>query len=410
VAERGKILMVDDEPGNLLALEAVLEDLGHELVRAYSGRDALRRLMTEEFAVILLDVQMPGMDGFETAGLIRSRERSRQTPIVFLTAVGRSEEEMSRGYQVGAMDYLVKPFIPEILRYKVAVLMELHAKTRALQAANDRLLSLNATLEERVRERTAELECRSLQLARSNEDLNQFASAASHDLREPLRSMGTYLYFLERDLGEGLGPEARGHLGLAKEAARRMDGMIAGLLAFSGLDAAGRLDGAVDCGAVVREAIEMLAKAIQDREALLVVGPLPKATGDAALLRQVFQNLIDNALKFAREAPRIEVGGEPRGATVQLWVRDNGIGIQEKDYERVFKLFKRLHARDEYPGTGLGLALCKKIVERHGGRMWVESKPGEGSTFYFTLRSEVTDDASDLEPAAAAPGGGGRRL
>jgi signal transduction histidine kinase len=410
MADGGRILIVDDEPGNLLALEAVLEDLGHELVRAYSGRDALRRLMTDEFSIILLDVQMPGMDGFETARLIRSRERTRQTPIVFLTAVGRSEEEMSRGYQVGAVDYLVKPFIPDILRYKVTVLLDLQAKTRALQAANEDLVRLNATLEERVRERTSELECRSLQLARSNEDLNQFASVASHDLREPLRSMGTYLYFLDRDVGTQLGPEGRESLNSALDAAKRMDGMIAGLLAFSGVEAAGQPGAAVDCAALVREAIEMLASVIQDREALLVVGPLPRAVGDPALLRQVFQNLVENALKFCRSAPRIEVGGEARGATVKLWVRDNGIGIPEKDYERVFKLFKRLHGRDEYPGSGLGLALCKKIVERHGGRMWLESKPGVGSTFFFTLRAEVSDDARSHEPAAAVPSGGGGGL
>jgi two-component system sensor histidine kinase/response regulator len=407
MAERGKILMVDDEPGNLLALEAVLEDLGHELVRAYSGRDALRRLMTEDFSVILLDVQMPGMDGFETALLIRSRERSRQTPIVFLTAVGRSEEEMSRGYQVGAVDYLVKPFIPEILRYKVTVLMDLQAKTRQLQTANGDLVRLNATLEERVKERTLELESQSLQLARSNEELKQFASVASHDLREPLRSMSTYLYFLERDLGEALAGEAKGHMTAALDSAKRMNGLISGLLAFSGVDASDLNQVPVDCDRLMKEVIEMLAGVIEEKEAILVVGRLPAVMGNPSLLRQVLQNLVDNALKFSGAVPRIEVGGEVRGAEARLWVRDNGIGIPAKDYDKVFKLFKRLHTREEYPGSGLGLALCKKIVERHGGRLWVESKPGEGSTFYFTLRSEVGYGGGNVEAVAALQGSGG---
>jgi two-component system sensor histidine kinase/response regulator len=410
MAGRGKILMVDDEPGNLLALEAVLEDLGHELVRAYSGRDALRRLMNEDFSVILLDVQMPGMDGFETALLIRSRERSKRTPIVFLTAVGRSENEMYRGYEVGAVDYLVKPFIPEILRYKVTVLMELQAKSRELQTANGELIQLNATLEERVRLRTSELEAQSLKLARSNEELNQFASVASHDLREPLRSMATYLYFLERELGPGLAGEARAHMSSALDAAKRMEGLISGLLAFSGVDASGQLEARVDCDRLVRDVLEMLASVIQEKEALVVVGKLPSVSGNASMLRQVFQNLVDNALKFSGQTPRIELGGESREEGVLLWVRDNGIGIPEKDFGKVFKLFKRLHTREEYPGSGLGLALCKKIVERHGGRLWVESKPGAGSTFYFTLRSEVGHDDGDSEAVAALQSGGGRGL
>jgi len=351
-------------------------------------------------------VQMPGMDGFETALLIRSRERSKQTPIVFLTAVGRSETEMSRGYQVGAVDYLVKPFIPEILRYKVSVLMDLQAKTRELQTANQDLSRLNATLEERVRDRTAELENQSRQLARSNEELNQFASVASHDLREPLRSMSTYLYFLERDLGQGLGADAREHMTAALDSAKRMDALIAGLLAFSGVDASGQQQGPVVCDRLVKEVIEMLASVIQDKEALVVVGKLPVVRGNPAMLRQVFQNLVDNALKFSGKSPRIELGGETRGDEALLWVRDNGIGIEAKDYEKVFKLFKRLHTREEYPGSGLGLALCKKIVERHGGRLWVESKPGNGSTFYFSLRSEVGHGDGNVPAVAAAQSGG----
>lgn len=397
----GKILMVDDEPGNLLALEAVLEDLGIDLVRAYSGRDALRHLMIEDFSVILLDVQMPGLDGFDTALLIRNRERSRRTPIIFLTAVGRSEEEMSRGYQVGAVDYLVKPFVPEILRFKVTVLLELQAKTRELQAANRELLSLNATLEERVRERTAELEDQSLRLVRSNEELNQFASVASHDLREPLRSMGTYLYLLKRDLGPGLKEDARVHMDAAMDSAKRMEGMIAGLLAFSSVDASAQQEAPVDCAHLVDEVVEMLASVIGEKGAHLSVGKLPMVRGNPGMLRQVFQNLVDNALKFSGPGPHIELGGDVRGDEALLWVRDNGIGIEEKDFRKVFRLFKRLHSREAYPGCGLGLAFCKKIVERHGGRLWVESKPGRGSTFFFTLRSEVSHADKDVEAVPA---------
>ncbi|HXC64934.1 MAG TPA: ATP-binding protein, partial [bacterium] len=298
-------------------------------------------------------------------------------------------------------------FIPEILRYKVAVLMDLQSKTLELQAANEGLTRLNATLEERVRERTAALEAQSLELARSNEELNQFASVASHDLREPLRSMTTYLYFLERDLGEGLGGEAKAHMVAAVDSAKRMSGLIAGLLAFSGVDASGQAQETVDFDRLARDVIEMLASVIQEKEALVVVGRLPRVHGNGAMLRQVLQNLVDNALKFSGPAPRIEVGGELRGREALLWVRDNGIGIAAKDFEKVFKLFKRLHSMEEYPGSGLGLALCKKIVERHGGRLWLESTLGKGSTFYFTLRSEVDHGDRNLEAVAALKGGGG---
>jgi signal transduction histidine kinase len=410
VDPKGKILLVDNEPANLIALQSVLEDMGHEIIMAHSGREALRCLMNEEISVILMDVQMPTMDGFETATLIRRRERSRQTPIIFLTAVGRGENEMFRGYQVGAVDYLIKPFIPEILRFKVAVLMELQAKTRDLKEANDELLRLNASLEERVRSRTVELEAQGRLLARSNEELGQFANLASHDLQEPLRSMSTYLYLLERELGPALGQEARSHIASAMDASKRMRELIGGLLSFSRLESAGQEPREVDCAQTVREVLHVLEGTIAEKKARVSAGPMPTVPGDPAMLRQVFQNLVDNALKFSNGlAPEIEVGGEVKEGEALLWVKDHGIGIAPKDFGKLFKLFKRLHTMDEYPGSGLGLALCKKIVERHGGRLWLESEPGKGSTFFFTLPAEPGHGDRDSKPREleAIRGGGG---
>ena len=407
---KGKILLVDNEPANLVALQSVLEDMGHEIVMAHSGREALRILMSEEISVILMDVQMPTMDGFETATLIRRRERSRQTPIIFLTAVGRGENEMFRGYQVGAVDYLIKPFIPEILRFKVAVLMDLQSKTQELKDANDELLELNASLEERVRSRTLELEAQGRLLARSNEELGQFANLASHDLQEPLRSMSTYLYLLERELGPGLAPEARAHMEAAVGASKRMRDLIAGLLSFSRLESAGQEPQEVDCGQVVREVLQALNSSITEKKAHVSAGAMPMVPGDRGMIRQVFQNLVDNALKFSDgKEPEVEIGGEVKGGEALIWVKDHGIGVAPKDFGKLFKLFKRLHTMDEYPGSGLGLALCKKIVERHGGRLWLESEPGKGSTFFFTLPAEPghgDGDGKSRELEALRSGGG----
>ena len=373
-----KILLVDDEPSNLLALEAVLEGLGQELVRATSGREALRHLMHTDFAVILLDVQMPTMDGLETALLIRSRERSRHTPIIFLTAVDRSEEEMLKGYKVGAVDYMIKPFLPDLLRYKVKILLEWQ------QHARD-ILQINASLEQRVRERTAELETRGEQLARSNEALNQFASVVSHDLQAPLRTMNGYLHLLERSAESGLTPEARSHLGVAMDASARMSHLISDLLTFSRAEASADEATQVDCGELLEAVLAQLEAAIQASGAKVSVGPLPVVRGQALMLGHLLQNLIENGIKFCQGPPRLEVGSRPDGEATLFWVKDNGIGIPAEQRARVFELFHRLHSYEEFPGTGMGLALCKRIVERHGGRIWVEPTPGGGSTFYFTL-------------------------
>ncbi|HTB21433.1 MAG TPA: ATP-binding protein [bacterium] len=285
--------------------------------------------------------------------------------------------------------------------------MDLQAKTGELKAANEELLALNVSLEERVRARTEELEVQGRELARSNEELSQFANVASHDLQEPLRSMSTYLYLLERDSGAGLGPEARSHIASALEAAKRMRQLIGGLLAFSRLEIPGRQAQTVDCGQIVREVLQVLDGVIVETEAQVTAGDLPTVPGDPAMLRQLFQNLVDNALKFSNGVPpRVEVGGELRHGEAFLWVRDHGIGIERKDFDKIFKLFKRLHTLEEYPGSGLGLALCKKIVERHGGRLWLESEPGKGSTFYFTLPAEHRDgDGMQNELEAVRSGG-----
>src|SRR5579871_1110854 len=213
--QKMKILLVDDTPENLVSLEATLGGLGEELVLAHSGKEALRYLLNEDFAVILLDVRMPDMDGFETAELIRSRPRSKQTPILFLTGY-RSEEHLFRGYDLGAVDFLFKPIVPEILRSKVAVFVELSRGHSKLREQAEAIRRLNMGLERRVLERTEEL-------MRSNEELQQYAYIASHDLQEPLRTVSVYAQLLAKRYGGHLGEDADQFIAFIVEGASRME-------------------------------------------------------------------------------------------------------------------------------------------------------------------------------------------
>ena len=377
--ERCKILMVDDEPNNLLALEAVLGGLGQDLVRATSGKGALRCLLDDEFAVILMDVQMPEMDGFATAALIRARERTRYTPILFLTAAGKSEAEIFRGYEIGAVDYLLKPFAPEILRQKVRVLIELHQKTAEIKR-------LNLNLELRVQERTVALEIRSQELLRSNQDLAQFAAVASHDLQEPLRTLSTYLQMFRDDNQGQFNDHDRGLLEVVLSSAHRMRELINDLLAFSQVGQGPRRLEPVDFGALVATTVALFKTRLDERGAKVSVGALPTLEGEPLLLGQVFQNLLGNALKFSESGvPMVDVTAAHLDGRWVFSIKDNGIGIDPLHFDRIFKLFQRLHSRDDYPGNGLGLSICKKVVERHGGTIWLESAPGSGSTFLFSI-------------------------
>jgi len=386
IAANAKILIVDDEPNNLLALEAILADMGTQLVRAYSGKEALRHLLKDDFAIILLDVQMPTMDGLETAALIRERTLTRFTPIIFLTAAGRTETEISRGYEMGAVDYLLKPIIPEILRQKVRVLVDLFQMNAEIKRLNFELIESNMDLERRVQDRTAALEAQSLDLARSNRELAQFATAASHDLQEPLRTLSTYLQLLGKNNKGRLSADDQEIFGVVLDSARRMRQLIIDLLAFSQVGVGERKPGQVDCGALVEKVLDQIKGMVEERGAKISVGPMPVLNAEAVLLGQVFQNLIGNALKFQKGgAPVVEVSARQEQGRWVFGVRDEGIGIAPEHFEKVFELFGRLHARDDYPGNGLGLSLCKKVVERHGGSIWLDPTPAKGSTFYFSI-------------------------
>jgi signal transduction histidine kinase len=397
--DKVKILLVDDKPENLVALEAVLDGLGQELITAQSGREALRACLEHDFAAILLDVKMPDMDGFEAAAMIREREQSKDTPIIFLTAL-KSEEHLFRGYYMGAVDYLYKPIVPEVLRSKVSVFVDLCRKNTILKKNRDALEQKNAELEKQIAERlraesdvrnlNAELERRveerTRELSRMNDELRQFAYVASHDLQEPLRTVASYAQLLARRYRNKLDKDADEFIEYMVGGVTRMHTLLNDMLAYSRVtESKDKPLSPANLNAVVQSAIMNLDLTISENHARVHVDSLPTLPGDEVQLTQVFQNLIGNAIKYkSEEPPSVSISASEGDAEWIISVTDNGIGIDAQYTERIFGIFKRLHGR-ELPGTGMGLAICKRIIERHNGRIWVESETGRGSKFSFSL-------------------------
>ena len=522
--DRMKILLVDDNPENLISLEGALDGLGQSLVLARSGMEALRYLLEDDFAAILLDVKMPDMDGFQTAELIRARKRSRHTPILFLTGY-KNDEHLFRGYDLGAVDFLFKPIVPEILRSKVGVFVELSRNTTLLRRqtdvlgkaeqkfrslleaapdamiisaddgrislvnsqvevvfgfrreelmgenvrrlvpdwsshaagsadtdiwqgqmelwarrksghqfpveislsplqteegllvttairditqrrrAEDSIRELNLTLEQRVADRTQELLRSNEALRQSNDDLNQFAYAASHDLQEPLRMVSLYSQMLQRKYGNKLDAEADEFISYIVGGAKRMEQLLRDLLTYSqtGASSEGPIH-PVDCAAAIQKVMLNLQASIEQNRATITWDALPIVHAHEIRMVQLLQNLVGNAIKYrSTEPPKIHLSAEQREAVWVFSVSDNGIGIDPEHAQEVFRIFRRLHGQS-YPGTGIGLAICQRIVESYGGRIWVESSVGRGSRFCFTFPQSAVEPQSQnagSQPAQA---------
>jgi two-component system, sensor histidine kinase and response regulator len=397
-AEQANILLVDDRDENLLALEAILEPLGERLWRARSGRDALRELLRRDFALILMDAEMPDMSGFETASIIRQRARNQHTPIIFVTAYAEQGHHMFRSYLVGAVDYIPKPFDPDILRSKVKVFVELHKKTeqvkrqaemiyqsqlreaerrqREMQEAMERehMRALNTELEARVEERTAAL-------VAANEEMEAFCYSVSHDLRAPLRAIMATSHILLEDTAEQLNGDQQAQLLRQASAAKRLGMLIDDLLQLSRLGRRSMERKELDVSSIARGIAEELEGRGWDSAAAIKVEPGIVARADEGLTRILMLNLLENACKYSPNGGEIEFGS----SNGHFFVRDRGIGFDMQYSDKLFRPFERLVRDSEYEGTGIGLANAQRIVKRHGGRIWAESQPGAGSTFYFTL-------------------------
>jgi signal transduction histidine kinase len=406
------ILLVDDQPARLLSYAAILGGLGLELVSARSGPEALMRLMEKEFAVVLLDVSMPGMDGFETAGMIHDHPRFERTPIIFVTAVHDSEFDRLRGYNLGAVDYVSVPVVPEILRSKVEVFVELQRHRRNLQRLNEQLGEANARLEqynsELLAERTRHLELFNRNLAAANEELAASNVRLQSEITERLRAEDA-LKRADRQKDEFLAilaHELRNPLAPIRSAVDTMNGVNCTDRAFVvARDIVGRqvthltrlvddlLDvsrisrgaitlnrHAIALGAIVQRTVETVEPLVAERQHELSVDcpdPALEVDVDATRLVQVLSNLIDNGAKYTDCGGRIELCVAARDGTVSFTVRDNGRGIAPDAMANLFTMFSRAPDPASPSGLGIGLALARKLVELHGGGIEARS-PGIG--------------------------------
>jgi signal transduction histidine kinase len=383
IEDRVNILLVDDQPANLVALEAMLQGLGQNLIRAESGREALKWLLTHEFAVILLDVKMPEMDGFETATLIRQRDKSRHTPILFLTAADNSPNHAVRGYAVGAVDYLVKPVVPEFVRSKVAVFVELAKKSELLRRQTQ-LLAESEQAARELAETRAELV---RDLEHKNRELESFSYAVSHDLRAPLRRIDSFSRAILESQAGKLDESGQRYLDRVREASQQMSQLIDDVLHLSRVTRADLREQDVDLSSLALSILTRLQESEPARKVEVKIRPGVIVTGDGQLLRIALENLFENAWKFSSKQPqtRIEFGVTQASGEPTYFVRDNGAGFDMTYADRLFGPFQRLHAQGEFPGSGIGLATVQRIIHRHGGRVWAEGLVGQGATFQFTL-------------------------
>jgi signal transduction histidine kinase len=404
------ILVVDDRDENLMALEAVLDDPSYRLVRARSGREALKEVLDQDFALILLDVVMPGVDGYETATLIRERPRSRQTPIIFLTANDFGVNYVFRGYTVGAVDYLVKPVPPDVLRSKVAVFVELFRRQQALRIGHEKLeeriaertkelasanIALSAEIEERAKiekERVQLLKREQLarvEAERANRLKDEFLATLSHELRTPLNAIMGWAHVLTQS-SHDRDTVQRASTVIRQNAAAQAQ-LIDDILDVSRI-VGGRLvieSGLVPMRRVIEDAIDSLmpAAAAKNIQVTRELAEGLNVLGDRDRLQQVVWNLVSNAFKFTPKGGSVTVKLAESDSDIYLEVVDTGIGIPAEFLPFVFDRFRQADSSKSrrHNGLGLGMAIVRHLVELHGGTVAVES-PGENQGATFKLR------------------------
>lgn len=405
------ILVAEDSPTQAEQLRHTLEQHGYAVEVSANGRIALESAARVRPALIISDVVMPEMDGYELSRRIKADRVLRDTPIILVTTMS-DPDDVIRGLECGADNFVLKPYDQGHLLGRVEYLLKngragsggdsdrgihIHFNARDHLITADRLQILNLLLStyDAAIERTKELQRSHEQLkvlhARLNEankELESFAFSVSHDLRAPLRHIDGYGAMLMQELAGSLSPEAARYLREMTSASRRMGQLIEDMLEFSRSGRATLRETRVDLCELVKAAIRELEMSSAGRDIDWSVAPLPAVRGDPAMLKQVFANLLGNAVKYSRtrDRARIEIGaaGEDGGRLV-VFVRDNGVGFDMNYVHRLFEPFSRLHSTDEFEGTGVGLATVRRIVARHGGRVWAEAAPGRGATFYLTL-------------------------
>ena len=411
-----KILVVDDREDNLFSIEAILEKDNYDIVKANSGRAALKILLRQhDFSLILMDVQMPELSGFETANIIYQRDKLKDIPIIFITAHNYDEDVIFKGYKMGAVDYIYKPINPELLRVKVGVFVELYRKNLQLMTHEKKLLTANRVLQKEIEERkaseekvrilNAQLVENNAHLKAVNEELDQFAYIASHDLQEPLRKIQVFSDKIR--MKDNVDNETDKYFKKIISSSKRMQLLINDLLSFSRHSINATDFKETNLTHLVKEAVTELELEIENTHATVRCDQLPVIRVIPSLMQQLFYNLINNALKFRKKTipPEIHItserlnaaeisvlspsgngsNGNGSGHYHRITVSDNGIGFDNRYADEIFMLFKRLHSQHEFEGTGVGLSICKKIVEKHNGSLSATGQPQKGASFIITL-------------------------
>jgi signal transduction histidine kinase len=437
LTEKVSILLVDDQPQRLVAYRAILANLGLDLVCARSGREALEHLMGQEFAVVLLDVSMPDMDGFEAARLIHEHPRFEKTPIIFVTGVHLDDLDRLKGYSLGAVDYVSVPIVPEILRSKVSVLVELYTKRKELQRANEDLASANARLSEAnialQEEKTRELEALNRSLQRANAELeaanrslqseNAERTRAEQALKEADRHKDEFLAMLAHELRNPLAPIHNAielmrikplndpQLNWARDVIARqltsLTRLVDDLLDVSRITR-GKINltrQMVELEGLISRAIETVHPLFDERKHQLTLElpePGVKVFGDPTRLTQAIANVLGNAAKYTDQGGQVIVSAVTRGADVEISIRDNGIGIRREMLPHVFELFTQLDRDDgrAQGGLGIGLALVQRLVRMHGGDVSATSD-GQGRGSEFVIRLPLLREKEDEEEKGA---------
>ena len=377
------ILIVDDKPANIFALETLLERSDRTILSANSGPDCLKIVLNQPVDLIILDVQMPEMDGFEVVQILKSHKRTKDIPIIFASAEKKEKQSMIKGFEEGAIDYLPKPLDPELTKAKVSVLLkiemqkkELLEKNISLEKAENQIRTLNADLQKNLR-----------QLEAVNKELESFSYSVSHDLRAPLRSIMGYSKAIVEDYAEKLDAEGNRLLQIVLQNAARMNTLIDDLLEFSRLSKKEVSKAALNMNELVQNILTDLHRS-PGHHAKIHLDHLESAKADHSLIRQVWINLISNAIKYSskKTTPEITIGSYRNDEDdIIFYVKDNGAGFDMNYANKLFHVFQRLHGVAEFEGTGVGLAIVHRIISRHGGKVWAEGVVNEGASFFFSL-------------------------
>ena len=395
-----KILLVDDKKENLLSLQVILANQGYEFVDAASGKDALRCLLkSQDFAIILMDVQMPLMDGFETAELIRQSDKLKHVPIIFLTANMNSTEYIFKGYQSGAVDYMIKPLSPQILQAKVKVFTELFKKNMELRIKEEEANSLNSIIikaNEELEAQYAAIQKHADELKIKNEELQAFTYISSHDLQEPLRKIQTFSNIILTKEYPNMSESGKTKFERILYSTARMRELIDSLLAFSRTNIGDRKFEKTDLNTIINDVKETLSENILEKKAVIKTDFHGFVDIIPFQFTQLMVNLLTNSLKFSRDGvpmcieikSQITNGAEldndklePELLYCHICFQDNGIGFDPAYSDKIFGVFQKLHSKDKYEGTGIGLAIVRKIVENHNGIVSAKGKPMNGAQF-----------------------------